>query len=293
MELFKGCCPAIVTPFTQNGKKINFKTFAKLIDFQLENGISAIVFLGTTGESSTLTAEEKESVVKFAVEYVAGRVPVIVGAGSNDTAVAIRQSQLFEDLGADALLSVTPYYNKCTQKGLFQHFADIAGSVKLPILLYNVPGRTAVNLLAATVKKLSAIPNIVGIKEASGNLTQTAEIIAGCGPEFSVYSGDDELTFATLALGGKGVISVVGNVLPQKMSELCAEFFAGNLEKSRMIQFELNPLIKALFYEVNPIPVKKALSLLGFKTQALRLPLTKMEPQNAKKLALELRKLVQ
>lgn len=290
MEIFRGSCTAIVTPFSQSGKSINYKTFKKLIDFQIENGTSAIVFMGTTGEASTMTKKEKEKVAKFAVEYVNKRVPVIIGAGSNNTKDAISNSQIFEKLGADALLHVTPYYNKATQNGLIKHYTEIAKSVKIPIILYNVPSRTGVNILPDTVKKLSQIENIVAIKEASGNFEQIVEILKITDKNFSVYSGDDANIFLVLALGGKGVISVVSNLLPQETANICKTFFEGNIEKSRQIQFDLMPIIKALFGEVNPIPIKTALKLKGFKVGIPRLPLTEMEKKNVKNLKKILKK---
>lgn len=290
MEIFRGSCTAIVTPFSQSGKSINYKTFKKLIDFQIENGTSAIVFMGTTGEASTMTKKEKEKVAKFAVEYVNKRVPVIIGAGSNNTKDAISNSQIFEKLGADALLHVTPYYNKATQNGLIKHYTEIAKSVKIPIILYNVPSRTGVNILPDTVKKLSQIENIVAIKEASGNFEQIVEILKITDKNFSVYSGDDANIFLVLALGGKGVISVVSNLLPQETANICKTFFEGNIEKSRQIQFDLMPIIKALFGEVNPIPIKNALKLKGFKVGIPRLPLTEMEKKNVKNLKKILKK---
>ncbi|MDD4816230.1 MAG: 4-hydroxy-tetrahydrodipicolinate synthase [Clostridia bacterium] len=290
MEIFRGSCTAIVTPFSQSGKSINYKTFKKLIDFQIENGTSAIVFMGTTGEASTMTKKEKEKVAKFAVEYINKRVPVIIGAGSNNTKDAISNSQIFEKLGADALLHVTPYYNKATQNGLIKHYTEIAKSVKIPIILYNVPSRTGVNILPDTVKKLSQIENIVAIKEASGNFEQIVEILKITDKNFSVYSGDDANIFLVLALGGKGVISVVSNLLPQETANICKTFFEGNIEKSRQIQFDLMPIIKALFGEVNPIPIKTALKLKGFKVGIPRLPLTEMEKKNVKNLKKILKK---
>lgn len=284
MEIFKGSCTAIITPFSKSGKTINYKTFEKLIDNQIANGTSAIVFMGTTGEASTMTKKEKETVAKFAVSYVNKRVPVIIGAGSNNTKDAIENSIKYEKIGADALLHITPYYNKATQNGLIKHFSLIANSVKIPIILYNVPSRTGVNILPETVKKLSEIENIVAIKEASGNFEQIVEILRTTDKNFSVYSGDDANIFLILALGGKGVISVVSNLLPQKTADICNLFFEGDLEKARQTQFDLIPIIKAIFSEVNPIPIKTALSLEGYKVGIPRLPLTPMEKKNIKNL---------
>ncbi|MBO5309971.1 MAG: 4-hydroxy-tetrahydrodipicolinate synthase [Clostridia bacterium] len=271
MSIFKGCATAIITPFDKNNK-INFTAFKKLVDFQIENGVNALVFLGTTGEASTLTEKEKLQVAKFAISYVKGRVPVILGAGGNNTAEVIERSKRFAKLGADALLQITPYYNKCTQDGLVQHFTAIAKAADgIPQILYNVPSRTGVNMLPETVQKLAAVPNIVGIKEAGGNLQELARILP---EDFDIFSGKDEQIFTTLALGGSGVISVVSNVAPAQTTALCNAFFEGNIELARKIQFELVPLIRTLFCEVNPIPVKAGIGLLGFDVGTPRLPLT-------------------
>ena len=289
--IFRGVATALVTPFSEDGTKVDFEAFEKLIDNQIENGVSALVFWGTTGEPATMTQDECDEVIRFAVEYVNHRVPVIAGAGGNNTRVAIEKSKRYEDFGVDALLHVTPYYNKATQNGLVEHFTQIANSTHLPIILYNVPGRTGVNILPATLKTLSKIPNIVAVKEASGNIEQITEIIRTCGEDLPVYSGDDGLTYSVLALGGIGVISVASNVVPKRMSELCSSYFYGNVKKSREIQFELLPLIKTLFIEVNPIPAKAALSYLGMISPALRLPLTPMSEENKQKLINELKNL--
>lgn len=286
MSLFKGSAPALITPFSQDGLKVNFEVLKKLIDFQIENNSAAIVILGTTGEAATMTLEEKIEVVKFAVDYVNKRIPVIAGSGSNNTQIALETSKNFEELGVDGLLIVTPYYNKCTQKGLISHYKKIAESVNLPIILYNVPGRTGVNILPQTVKELSQIKNIVAIKEASGNIEQISEISRTC--DIDIYSGDDAIVLPILTLGGKGVISVSANIVPDLMQDLCDQFFKGNLEESRKLQFKANPLIKALFSEVNPIPVKTALNLMNFNTGALRLPLSEMENINLEKLKNEM-----
>ena len=272
--IFSGLCPAIVTPFGKSGK-VNYSAFKKLIDYQINNGANAIVFIGTTGEGSTLTQLERRSIIKFAVDYVNGRVPVIIGAGSNSTKDAIEKSIECELLGADALLHVPPYYNKCTQNGLIEHFSSIAKAVNIPIILYNVPSRTGVNIQPQTVQELSKIKNIIGIKEASGNIEQVEEIARLCGDDFAIYSGDDALTLPILSLGGKGVISVVGNILPMEMAELCNSYFAGNIDRARNIQYKLNPLIKLLFKEVNPIPIKGAMKLVGIDCGNPRLPLSK------------------
>lgn len=286
--IFRGVATALVTPFSQDGTKVDFEALKKLIDNQIENGVSSLVFLGTTGEPATMTQDECDEVIKFAVDYVNHRVPVIAGAGGNNTRIAIEKSKRYEEFGVDALLHVTPYYNKATQNGLVAHFTQIANSTQLPIILYNVPGRTGVNILPATLKTLSKIPNIVAIKEASGNIEQITEIIRTCGEDLPVYSGDDGLTYSILALGGAGVISVASNVVPKQMSELCSSYFCENIKKAREIQFELLPLIKTLFIEVNPIPAKAALSHLGIISPTLRLPLTPMSKENKQKLINEL-----
>ncbi len=291
MAIFYGSCTAIVTPFTEDGKEINFNTLKKLIDFQLDNGTNAIVFLGTTGESATLSLKEKISIVKFAVSYINGKVPVIVGAGSNNTKTAIENSKLFESLGADALLHVTPYYNKCTQKGLIEHYYSIADSIKIPIILYNVPSRTGVSILPSTIKELSKHKNIVAIKEASGNIDQMTSILSQVSDDFSLYSGDDALTLPVLSIGGKGVISVLSNVAPHEMAELCNSYFANDIDKCKDLQLKLYPLIKLLFSEVNPIPVREALNLMGFNMGPPRLPLTTAEKTTRENLKNELIKL--
>lgn len=290
--LFRGVATALVTPFSDDGTKVDFEAFKKLIDNQIENDVSALVFLGTTGEPATMSQDECDEVIKFAVDYVNHRVPVIAGAGGNNTRVAIEKSKRYEEFGVDGLLHVTPYYNKSTQSGLVAHFTQIANSTHLPIILYNVPGRTGVNILPTTLKILSKIPNIVAVKEASGNIEQITEIIRICGDDLTVYSGDDGLTYSILALGGAGVISVASNVVPKQMFELCSSYFCEDIKKAREIQFELLPLIKTLFVEVNPIPAKTALSYLGMIGPALRLPLTPMSDENKQKLINELNRVL-
>ncbi len=282
MELFKGYCPAIITPFERN--QVNFKKFAELIEMQIENGAKAIVFLGTTGEPATMTKAEKLSVVRFAVKQVGKRVPVIVGAGSNNTKDVIKNIKAYEKLQVDGFLLVTPYYNKCTQNGLIEHYSKIASSTDKPIILYNVPSRTGVNMLPETIKKLTKFKNIVGVKEASGNAEQIMELFRLCGNDLTIYSGDDSLTYLFLSLGGGGVISVLGNLLPALMSEICDSFYMGNMERSLKLSLLSLPLMKAMFYEVNPIPIKTAMNMAGFDVGTLRLPLTKMGKENAKKL---------
>lgn len=282
MELFKGYCPAIITPFKNN--KINFKKFAELIEMQIENGAKAIVFLGTTGEPATMTSSEKISVVKFAVKQVGKRVPVIVGAGSNNTKDVIKNIKAFDKLQVDGYLIVTPYYNKCTQTGLIEHYSKIAKSTTTPIILYNVPSRTGVNMLPETIKKLTKFKNIIGVKEASGNAEQIMELFRLCKDDLTIYSGDDSLTYLFLSLGGGGVISVLGNLLPALMNEICESFYMGHIDKSLKLSMLSLPLMKSMFYEVNPIPIKTAMNMSGFDVGLLRLPLTKMSKENAKKL---------
>lgn len=289
--IFQGAATALVTPFSEDGKRVDYFAFKRLVDEQIKCGISALVFLGTTGEPATMTQKECDEVVKFAVEYVNHRVPVIVGAGSNSTRSAIKKSKRYEKLGVDALLHVSPFYNKTTQNGLIEHYTQIAKSTKLPIIIYNVPGRTGLNILPKTIKSLSQIPNIVAIKEASGNIEQIAEIARLCGNDLSIYSGDDALTFSTLALGGVGVISVASNIVPKKVQTICKNYFCGRIKKSREIQFELLPLIKKLFVEINPIPIKAALAHQNKINPTLRLPLLPMTKENRQQLIDELNSL--
>lgn len=291
MTIFKGSATAMVTPFTNDGCQVNYDAFKKMIDFQIEQGTSALLFLGTTGEPPTLTETEKTKIISFAVGYVNKRVPVIAGAGSNSTQSAIKNSQLYQSLGSDALLHVTPYYNKCTQNGLAQHFGAIASSTSLPIIVYNVPSRTGVNLLPETYAQLLKHKNIIATKEASGNIEQICEISRLYGKDIDIYCGDDGIILPVLCLGGKGVISVASNVAPKSVSNICAHFFANQIDKARAVQFQINPLIKALFCEVNPIPVKCALNLMGMQAGAVRPPLTVMEEIGKEKLKAELLKL--
>ena len=281
-KLFFGNCTAIITPFCLDTGKVNYKEFERLIDYQINNGTSAIVFMGTTGESPTLTKAEKLNIVKFAVNYVNHKIPVIVGAGSNNTVDAISKSRAYEKLGVDALLQVTPYYNKATQEGLIKHFTSIADSTGLPIILYNVPARTGVNIAPQTVLELSYHPRIVGIKEASGNINQAMEIKRLCGDKIALYSGEDALTYPMLSIGCEGAISVIGNVEPKLISLMYKFYQAGEYDKSLTIHNSLLPLINALFCEVNPIPVKYALTLYGFNAGNPRLPLTKLTYENQK-----------
>lgn len=272
--IFKGCGTAIVTPFTNDG--INFDEFGKLIEDQIQNKVDAIIVCGTTGEASTMTLEEKQETIKYAIEKINKRVPVIVGTGANCTAIAIEMTKFAEKAGADAALVVTPYYNKTTQAGLVAHYSAIASETKLPIILYSVPSRTGVNILPETCKKLSEIPNIVAIKEASGNISQIAEIASLCGDELAIYSGNDDQVVPILSLGGLGVISVLSNVAPKFTHDMVYDFFNGNIEESRNKQLKALKLINALFSEVNPIPAKAALNMMGYDFGIPRLPLVEM-----------------
>lgn len=285
MAIFTGAGVAIVTPFKDNGE-VDYESFAKNIEYQIEKGTDAIIVCGTTGEASTLSHEEHLDVIRYCVKCVNGRIPVVAGTGSNCTETAIYLSQEAEKAGVDGLLVVTPYYNKATQKGLFEHFKMVADSVKVPILLYNIPGRTGgVNILPETVVRLcTEVENIVGVKDATGNISQVAKLMSIAGGKVDLYSGNDDQIVPLLSLGGKGVISVLSNVAPTQTHEICAKFFAGDVEGSRKLQLEAIDLINALFCEVNPIPVKKALHLMGMMGGALRRPLTVMEEANAQRL---------
>ena len=276
MSIFEGSAVALVTPFTQEG--INFDALKRLLDFQLDNGTDALVICGTTGEPATMTVEEKHAVMQTAIQHVAGRRPVILGTGGNNTAAVIQESKYAEDLGADALLIVTPYYNKCSQEGLLRHYFAIAEQTALPIILYNVPGRTGVNLLPATAARLAEHPRLAAIKEASGNISQIAETIRLTRGRMDIYSGNDDQTLPILALGGKGVISVSANVIPRVMHDICALYLSGKTDEARDLFLEYNPLNLALFTDVNPIPVKTALNHMGFAAGPLRLPLCEMSP---------------
>lgn len=284
MSVFTGAGVAIVTPFKENGE-VNYEKFAELIEFQIANGTDAIIVCGTTGESSTLTHEEHLEVIRYCIEKVAGRIPVLAGTGSNCTETAVYLSTEAEKHGADALLLVTPYYNKATQNGLYKHFKTVADAVKLPCILYNVPSRTGCNIAPETAVRLcSEVENIVGIKEASGDISQVAKLMALADGKVDLYSGNDDQIVPLLSLGGKGVISVLSNIAPRQTHDICAKFFAGDVEGSCKEQLRAIPLCKALFCEVNPIPVKKALNLMGKGAGALRMPLTDMEEENAAKL---------
>lgn len=282
MSIFQGSAVAIITPFTPDG--IDFPAFSGLIERQIQGKTDAIVVCGTTGEASTMSAEEKRAAIEFVIQKVAGRVPVIAGTGGNNTANVIRDSQAAEALGADGLLIVTPYYNKATQAGLVAHYTAVADAVNIPIIVYNVPGRTGLNILPATMKKILAHKNIVGIKEASGNIEQIVNLAALC-PECDIYSGNDDHVLPLLAVGGKGVISTIANVIPEDMHELCAAFFAGDIARARALQFKVLPIWKAAFCEVNPIPIKTMCATLGWCDGLLRLPMC--PPGEANRAAIE------
>ncbi len=284
MAVFQGAGVAIVTPFKANGE-VDYDKFAELLEFQIKNGTDAIIVCGTTGEASTLSHEEHLDVIKFCVEKVAGRIPVVAGTGSNCTETAIYLSVEAEKLGADAVLLVTPYYNKATQKGLYRHFKAVADSIKIPVILYNVPSRTGCNIEPETVVKLcTEVGNIAGVKEASGNISQVVKLMALADGKVDLYSGNDDQIVPLLAMGGKGVISVLSNVAPRETHEICEKFFAGDVEGSCKLQMRSVELCNALFCEVNPIPVKKALNLMGMEAGSLRMPLTEMDEANVPKL---------
>jgi len=278
MSLFKGSGVAIVTPFKNN--KIDFIQLEELLNWHVEQGTDSIIICGTTGECSTLTDEEHKEAIKFTVEKINGRIPVIAGTGSNDTAYAIQLSQYAEAVGSNGLLLVTPYYNKATQKGLIVHFTAIADAVSIPIILYNVPSRTGVNILPSTVAQLAKHPNIKGVKEASGNIAQVAEIARLVPDDFYIYSGNDDMIVPLMSLKGSGVISVVANIAPKDTHEMVQRYLNGDVNGSCELQLKMKPLIDALFIEVNPIPVKAAMKLMNLIEGKLRLPLTDMSDEN-------------
>lgn len=284
--LFKGCGTAISTPFDENG--VNFKEFERLIEDQIQNKVDAIIVCGTTGEASTMTTEEKIETIKCAVKTSNGRIPIIAGTGGNNTNYVIEYSKQVEKLGVNGLLIVTPYYNKCTQKGLIEHYTAIAKKVSLPIILYSVPSRTGVNIEPKTCLELSKIENIVAIKEASGNLSQVAEIAHLCGDNLNIYSGNDDQIVPVLSLGGIGVISVLSHILPEYTHNMVYNFLNGNIKDATKMQLDVIPLVKALFSEVNPIPVKAALNILGYNYGIPRLPLTKISEEKEEVLKKEI-----
>ncbi len=282
--VFTGAAVAIITPMHADGT-VNFEELGRIIDDQIAHGTDAIVICGTTGESAALSHEEHVECIRFAVKHTAKRVPVIAGTGSNDTAFAIEISKEAEEAGADALLLVTPYYNKTSQAGLIAHYTAIANAVTLPCIIYNVPSRTGVNLQPATLAELAKLPNVNAVKEASGNISQVADVAALCGEELNIYSGNDDQIVPILSLGGKGVISVLSNVAPQQAHDICAAWFSGDTAKSLKLQLKALPLCHALFADVNPIPVKWAMNRLGWNAGPLRLPL--VEPSAAVQQSLE------
>ena len=279
---FKGCATALITPFDENG--VNYEVLGELIEYQIANGTDAIVFLGTTGEPSTMTFDEEHILMEYAVKKVNGRAKVIFGCGSNCTADAVMTAKFAEKFGADGLLAVTPYYNKCTQNGLVAYYKAICEAVSIPVIAYNVPGRTGVEIQPATMAKIADIPNIAGIKDAGGNMSKTMETLRLVREKCDVYSGEDALNFPILAVGGVGVISVVSNIAPKAVKELCTLIAEAKLDEAAKLNDKLLPLANACFVEVNPIPVKEAVNLLGFNAGTPRAPLTPMEPQNREKL---------
>lgn len=280
--MFKGAGVAIITPFNETG--IDFNELARLIDFNIENGTDAIIITGTTGESATMTDEEHKEAIKFTVNHVNKRIPVIAGTGSNDTAYAMQLSKYAQEVGADGLLLVTPYYNKCSQKGLIKHFTYIADHTNIPIILYNVPSRTGVNIALDTYIELAKHPRIVAVKEASGDLSAIIKIKEACGDNLHIYSGNDDQIIPILSIGGIGVISVLSNVMPKEAHDICQLYFDGKVKESAELQIKLLTLINTLFIEVNPIPVKTALGLMGYKVGDLRMPLCEMAEGNLAKL---------
>lgn len=286
--VFEGVATALITPLNENG--IDYNAFARLIDWQINEGVNALVVCGTTGESSTLTDKEHKSAIEFAVNEVGGRIPVIAGTGSNDTAYALELTDFSCKAGVDGVLVVTPYYNKATQNGLFKMFTEIADRAAAPVILYNVPSRTGVNIAPETVARLSKHPNISGIKEAGGNISAVAEIAALCGDDINIYSGNDDQTVPIMSLGGKGCISVLSNLLPHNTAQMCKKMLAGDTKGALDLQLKYLPLIKALFCEVNPIPVKAAMAAMGYCENYLRLPLTPIEEAHKEILLNEMRK---
>ena len=279
--IFTGAASALVTPFNDEG--VDFDALGNIIDYQIDNGIDALVICGTTGEAATMPDKEHLSVIDFSIKRAKGRVPIIAGTGSNDTAHCVELSKESQNLGADGLLITTPYYNKATQKGLIAHYDKVLEKTNLPIILYNVPGRTGMNYAIPTLKELASDDRIVGIKEASGNIEYATEVAAMC-PELDMYSGNDDMIVPILSLGGKGVISVLSNVAPKQTHDLCQKWFDGDIAGSRKMQFDYLELIKALFCEVNPIPVKTAMNMMGFNAGKLRLPLCEMADANYERL---------
>ncbi len=280
--IFQGAGVAIITPFTEDG--VNYEELGRIIEDQIAGGTDSIVITGTTGESATMTDEEHKEAIRYTVEKVNGRIPVVAGTGSNETAYAVQLSQYAEKVGADGLLLVTPYYNKCTQKGLIKHFTTIADAVNIPVILYNVPSRTGVKIQVDTFAELAKHPRIVGVKEASGDLSSIIRIRQACGDDLAIYSGNDDQIVPILSIGGKGVISVLSNVAPKQAHDICQLYFDGKVKEAAELQIEYMDLISELFSEVNPIPVKAAMRLEGYAAGPLRLPLTEIEPEHLENL---------
>ena len=280
--IFEGVATALITPMTENG--VNYEQFARLIDWQIEQGIDALVICGTTGEGSTLTDAEHKECIRFAVEHVNHRVPVIAGTGSNDTAYGVELTRYASDVGADACLIVTSYYNKATQKGLVKLFNEYANASNVPIIAYNVPSRTGLNIEPDTYVELAKIDKVTAIKEANSNISKIVDTFAKVGDQLDVYSGNDDQIVPILAMGGKGVISVLSNVIPAETREICTKFFEGDVAGSAALQCKYNELVRALFCEVNPIPVKEAMAMMGYCDPIIRSPLYRMEPQNLARL---------
>lgn len=286
MSLFTGSGVAIVTPFNDEG--VDFKKLEELIEWHIQEKTDAIIICGTTGEASTMSEQERKETIKFTVDVVKGRIPVIAGTGSNNTKAAVEMSRWAESIGVDGLLVITPYYNKTTQRGAIEHFKTIASAVTKPIIIYNVPSRTGFNILPETLYELSKIDNIVAVKEASGNISQVAEIAQLCGDKLDIYSGNDDQIIPIMSLGGKGVISVVANILPKDTHDMCEKFLNGDFKGALELQLNMIQLIKALFIETNPIPVKTAMNLMGMNVGFLRLPLVDMSPKNLEVLKKEM-----
>lgn len=284
--IFKGCGTAIVTPFTKDG--VNYEEFRRMIEFQISEGADALIVCGTTGESSTMTETERKETIKFAIEVANKRVPIIAGTGGNCTKTAIEMSKFAEEAGADAVLIVTPYYNKTTQDVLIAHYKAIASEINIPIILYNVPSRTGLNITPATCLELSKVKNIVAIKEASGNLSQVAQIANLCRDKLAIYSGNDDQILPILSLGGMGVISVLSNVIPKDVHNMVYDFFEGRVEEATKLQLDTLDLTSALFCEVNPIPAKAAMNLMGYDCGEPRLPLVKMSEKGIERLKAEM-----
>ena len=287
--VFKGMATAMVTPMTPAG--VDYDTLGKFIEFQIASGINALVAVGTTGESATLSPEERKAVIRFTVEKVAGRVPVIAGVGTNNTAHVLDFAKSACDDGADALLAVTPYYNKATQKGLIAHYTAMADASTKPVIMYSVPSRTGCNILPDTAAALSQHPNIVALKDATGNMDQTVETIYKCGGDLDIYSGEDSLTVPMMSMGAAGCISVLSNVVPKMAVEMCDKFFAGDVSAAAALQLKMLPMVRALFSEVNPIPAKAAVAAMGFGEEYLRMPLTYLEDANRENLLKQMRAL--